>query len=278
MKKIIIALLVLSFALVPIFVIAQPRYEAKFSFSVSVNGEEVKKKSDFIYVYRSDILEIELNVKTNEDFYAGPLSTEIIFTDSYLDYETFEWNEKGRFYSSCKSYSNLSLNDGENSFLKLDMIPSSVDCNQAVNTLDESLLSMQFVSNGNRDDVAKVYLDSSTVRSNNNPFGSTYFACYTDKGNLNGKRYDFGNGINLDFSDAIIQIKITDAGDVNTDGTITAADSLSIMQYCTGIISLSDEQLLKADINYNGKVNSSDSLAALQLSAGINTINDIINN
>lgn len=278
MKKIIIVLLVVCLALVPVFVIAQPRYEAGFALSAGVNGVETATDSDYIYVYENDVLDIGFNVISNEDFFAGPLSVEIAFTDDYLSYSTFEWNKKSRFYSAGKSYSNLALKDEGQSFLKLDVIPTSVDCKQAPNALNETLVTMQFVAKGKRDDVAGIYFDESTIRNKDNPFGSSYFACYTENGSLTGKRYDYGNGIKLDFSQASLAFKITDAGDINGDKTITAVDSLMIMQYTTGIATLNSNQVKRADVNYNGKVNSSDGLAALQLSAGMNTINDIINN
>ncbi|MBQ8227674.1 MAG: dockerin type I repeat-containing protein [Clostridia bacterium] len=277
MKKILIALLVLCIAFIPVLVIAQPRYEADFSLTVSVNGAEVKTIKDYIYVYDTDVLDVGLNLKTNEDFYAGPLSAEIHYTDSFLEYNDFDWNEYSRFYSACKSYSNLSLYQEEISFLKLDMIPTTDDCVKAPNLLNECLINIQLVANGKRDDVAQVYLDESTIRNRSNPFGSTYFACYTDNGDLAGNRYDFGSEIYLDFSKASIKFKITDSGDVNSDKRITSSDSLLIMQMATGIKSLDSHQAIVADVDSNGKVNSSDGLAILQISAGIRTINDILN-
>lgn len=277
MKKIGIIILVLVFALLPVFVIAQPRYEAKLSFSVNINGESARTDVEHIYVYKSDVVDVNINVETNEDFFAGPLGTNIYFTDNCLSYSDFSWNESGRFYSGCKSYSNLSYCEEDRSYLKLDMIPTSIDCTAASNLLDESLVSMQFVADGEVGSVARVYIDEKSVRNSNNPFGSTYFACYVDNGDLNGNRVDHGNGIKLDLSQADINIKITDAGDVNSDGIITAGDALAIIQYSTGIVNLDSDQLKKADVNLNGKVNSSDGLAVLQVSTGINTINGIIN-
>ncbi len=277
MKKAVIALLVIILAVVPLIVTAQPRYEAKFSFSVAVNGKPIKTDSEYIYVYNSDVLDVSLNVETNEDYYAGPLSTDIYYSDEFLKFNTFTWNTNGRFYSCCKSYSNYSLKDENVPYFKVDMIPTSTDCKSAPASLKESLLEVQLTAQGKRDDVAYVKLDESTVRKTENPFGSMYFACYTDNGNLNGNRYDYGNEIKMDLSQADVKIKITDAGDVNDDGRITSADSLRMVQHATGLVIISKEKSASADIDSNGKINSSDGLVAMQIATGIKTINDILN-
>ena len=277
MKRIIIALLVVALAILPIIVSAQPRYEASFSFSVAVNGKNVTADSEYIYVYPNDVLDISLKLKTNDDYYAGPFCTEIFFTENTLEKNNFNWNTTGRFYKCCKTYSNYSLQNNNGSYFKVDMIPSSVDCQSAPNALDESLLTIQFTAKGERNDVAKVNLSPNSVRSANNPFGAMYLACYTQKGDLNGTRYDFGDEIVFDLSKANVVFKITDAGDINGDNKISSVDALKIIQASAGVATLSEDQKIIADVDSNGKINSSDGLVTMQIATGLRTINDIKN-
>lgn len=277
MKRIIIVLLVAILAIVPIVVTAQPRYEANFSFSVAVNGKSVTKKSDFIYVYPDDVLDVSLKLKTNEDYYAGPFSTEIFFTEKTLESSNLNWNTNSRFYQCCKTYSNFALQNNNGSYYKVDMIPTSTDCKSAPNALDEALLTMQFTAKGKRDDVAKINLSQNSVRSEQNPFGAMYLACYTQNGDLSGKRYDFGDEIIFDLTQSQLVFRITDAGNMNGDEKISSADALKIIQASAGIAVLSEKEKIIADVDANGKINSADGLATMQIATGLRTINDIIN-
>ncbi len=274
MKRVIIVVLVVCLALLPILVIAQPRYTADIDLVASINGKTVQKNSEYIYLYNGDTVDLTLKLKTDENFYAGPFSAEILYTKNTLKYNTFNWNTSGKFYSCCKSYSNLSPKD---SLLKIDMIPSSADCKSAPNSLNESLLNMRFTATGSNDAVGKAYISSDSQRDTDNPFGTMYLACYPDNGRFDGDRYDYGEGISIDLSGASVQFKITNAGDANTDGKITSMDSLDILQYTTGMTQLNSNALKAADTDQNGKVNASDALAVLQITTGLTTINDIIN-
>ncbi len=277
MKRIMILLLAVIIAAVPVIVTAQPRYEAGFTFLVAVNGKSLSKNYDYIYIYPGDVLDISLKLKTNEDYYAGPFCTEIFFTQNTLDNSKLNWNTNSRFYKCCKTYSNYSLQNNNGTYFKVDMIPSSVDCKVAPNALDEALLSIQFTAKGKNGDVAKVNLSQNSIRSAENPFGAMYLACFTQKGDLAGKRYDYGNEIVLDISKAQAAFKITNAGDMNGDGGISAADALKIMQASAGLTELSTSQSKIADIDSNGKINSADGLATMQIATGLRTINEIIN-
>ena len=277
MKRIIILLLAVIIAVVPIIVTAQPRYEAGFTFLVAVNGKNVSESSDYIYIYPGDVLDVSLKLKTNEDFYAGPFCTEIFFTQNALANSKLNWNTNSRFYKCCKTYSNFSLQNNNGAYFKVDMIPSSVDCKTSPNSLDEALLSMQFTAKGKDGDVAKVNLSPNSIRSAENPFGAMYLACFTQKGDLTGKRYDYGNEIVLDISKAQAVFKITNAGDANIDGSISSADALKIMQASAGLTELSSSQSKNADVDSNRRINSADGLAAMQIATGLRTINEIIN-
>ncbi len=278
-RKLIIVLLAVCIAILPIVVIAQPRYDADIDLKASVNGSDVKTDKDFIYLYNGDTIDISLFLKTNEDYYAGPFATEILFSGG-VQYNSFNWNTSSRFYSCCKTYSNLALKSAsgnKEAHLKIDMIPTSADCSVAPSSLNESVVNMRFIAKGKNNDIGSIYLSDKSIRNTSNPFGETYLACYTDNGKLDGKRYDYGEAINFDLTNADIGIKITNAGDTNSDGNITSGDALNILQYSTGILSLSSEKLEAADTDRNGKINSSDSLAVLQIVTGLTTINDILN-
>ena len=275
MKRIIIIVLAVVIAVLPIFVLAQPRYESDFSFLVSVNGKSTKTDTEYIYIYNKDIIDFSLNIKTNEDFFAGPFCTELFYTNEYLTEKIFNWNINSKFYNCCKTYSNFLLQD--DGCYKIDMIPSSVDCKSAPNSLDETLFTVSFVSKGKRGDVAQIQIPKSSIRNEENPFGAMYLACYIDGGDFNGERYDFGDEIKIDVSQANVKFKITDAGDVNQDGKTTSADALNIVQKATGAVEFDQQKLTVADINSDGRVNSTDALGVLQVATGMKTINDILN-
>lgn len=277
MKRIMILLLAVVIAIVPIIVTAQPRYEADFSFLVAVNGKKLSKTYDYIYIYPGDVLDVSLKLKTNEDYYAGPFCTEIFYTQNTLENSKLNWNTNSRFYNCCKTYSNYSLQNNNGTYFKVDMIPSSVDCKVAPNELNEELLSIQFTAKGKDGDIAKVNLAPNSVRSAENPFGAMYLACFTQKGDFTGKRYDYGNEIVLDISKAQVAFKLTNAGDANGDGTISSSDALKIMQASSGLTELSANQTKIADVDSNGKISSADGLATMQIATGLRTINDIIN-
>ena len=61
-------------------------------------------------------------------------------------------------------------------------------------------------------------------------------------------------------------------GDVNKDGKVNSADSLSILRYSVNLETYTDEQKALADIDKNGKHNSADSLHALRMSVGLEDI------
>ncbi len=273
MKRILIILLAIVVAALPVIVsTAQPRYNADFSFKVTVNGKSVDNSKE-IYLFNGDKINVSLHLKTGEDYFVGPFATNIFFNGKFL-YNSFNWNTSGRYYSTCKSYSNFKK---QNDLFKVDMIPTSVDCKAAIENVNENLFALNFTAQGNRDEKAEIYMDADTIRDTQNPFGETYLACYTENGNLAGKRYDYGEGMVLNLDKAKVSFKITDVGDVNSDGKIASGDALNILQHSTGIVPLNESKKKKADVDYNGKINSTDALAVLQLSTGLKTINEIIN-
>lgn len=277
MKKFLIILLALIIVFVPVAVIAQPRYEAEFSFQVKINGKSISSDYEKIYVYKNDKVDISFDIKTNEDYFAGPFSTEIFIPEDVLSFEDFTWNTSGRFYSCCKTYSNLKLNSDVDQYLKLDMIPTSADCKAAPSSLDESVVNLSFIAIGDGKSQGRVYIDENNIRSNKNPFGSMYLACFTDDGNLNGKRYDYGNETSFDLTGADVNFIVTNLCDINMDNVVNGADALLMIQFATDLKSANEEQFENADVNSDGRINASDSLVALQLATDLVNINDILN-
>ena len=58
------------------------------------------------------------------------------------------------------------------------------------------------------------------------------------------------------------------AGDVNLDGTVTAADAMLVLSATSNLESLSAEQIIRADVTYDGTVNSVDALRILMYVTG----------
>ena len=58
-------------------------------------------------------------------------------------------------------------------------------------------------------------------------------------------------------------------GDVNQDGSITAADALLAMRYAMGLIDLTPEQLELAEMNGDGTVTAADALIILRMAMGL---------
>lgn len=58
-------------------------------------------------------------------------------------------------------------------------------------------------------------------------------------------------------------------GDVNEDGSVTAADALYVLQAAAGIKTLTAAQQKKADYNKDGKVSAIDARKILQVVAGL---------
>ena len=65
---------------------------------------------------------------------------------------------------------------------------------------------------------------------------------------------------------AVCEDRVSDYfyGDVNRDGSVTAADALLTLQYAVKKVDLENEQLYLADVNGSGRVISSDALLILQ--------------
>ena len=58
-------------------------------------------------------------------------------------------------------------------------------------------------------------------------------------------------------------------GDVSGDGKVNSNDALLVLQYATGLISLTEEQMERANVNGDKNINSGDALMILQFSTGL---------
>lgn len=63
----------------------------------------------------------------------------------------------------------------------------------------------------------------------------------------------------------------TSLGDVNEDGKVNTADAVTLLKYASGVITLSDSQLIAGDCNKDSKVNTADAVSVLRYAAGIIT-------
>lgn len=72
---------------------------------------------------------------------------------------------------------------------------------------------------------------------------------------------DSGSGVN--------KYIIVVAGDVNSDGKITAKDARSILRTAASLDTLEDVFMIAADINKDGKISATDARSALRMSAGL---------
>ena len=60
-------------------------------------------------------------------------------------------------------------------------------------------------------------------------------------------------------------------GDIDSDGKVTSADALMVLQHSVGNITLTSAQIALADINGDKKVNSTDALLILRISTGLDS-------
>lgn len=276
---------------------AQAKYTADISLSLKENG--VAQASDVIYVYPGENVTVFLNLKTSDNFFAGPFASQIFYSVSAFDKIDITLNTSGRFYACCKTYTNISsFNDisqlakdrlyptdwsaekkQQYEFLNLNMIPTAADCTSAPGGLNEDLLTLGLklgknLAVGSRYDV---FIAEDNLRTANNPVGGTYLSCYKNSGSLSGERYDYGEDISININKAKLTFEITDIGDVNSDGRITSVDALTVLQASAGLVSLNEDIKEKADVNRDGKINAADALSILQISSGLIKINDLIN-
>lgn len=293
--KIIISFITI-FALFSFGASAQSIYNAEIVFNASVNSAQAQGET--IYVYQGDTVGVDLVLKTNNGYYAGPFAAQIFYTSGYFNNGSFNLNTSGRLYSCCKTYTDVGFSGAISTSLKdklypsswnqqkretfefynLNMVPTAADCKNSPDNLAEKIISFSFtVPSAPSGTVGEVFIPRESIRTNDNPTGASYLSCYTDGGNVLSDRYDYGDKISLSVNSASVHFEITDRGDVDLNGRVTSTDALLILQFATGIITLTDSELSRAKIIGTPMPNSSDALAALQISTGIKQINDFYN-
>ena len=85
---------------------AQAEYAADISFSLKENGGG--EVPEIIYVYPGESVTAFLNLKTSDGFFAGPFASQIFYSANGFEKADITLNTSGRFYSCCKTYTNLS--------------------------------------------------------------------------------------------------------------------------------------------------------------------------
>ncbi len=85
----------------------------------------------------------------------------------------------------------------------------------------------------------------------------------------NGTLYVTFCGLKAPFKVVYITETNFKKGDVSLDGNVNSYDSLNILQYSTGSITLSPTQIKLADVDGSSKVNSLDALIVLQYVVGL---------
>lgn len=284
------------FAILSFGVGARSIYNAEIVFNASVNT--MQTQGETIYVYRGDTVGVDLVLKTNNGYYAGPFAAQIFYTADYFNNGSFSMNTSGRLYPCCKTYTDVgfsgtvsdslkdklypsSWNQLERSkfdFYNLNMVPTAADCSNTPDNLDETVISFTFkIPNAEPGTAGEIFIPSEALRTADNPAGASYLACYTDGGDVLSDRYDYGDKINISVKSARVRFEITDRGDVDLSGRVTSADALQILKFATGLVSLTEAEQARAKITSSNRVNSGDALAALQLSVGIKQINDFYN-
>ena len=64
------------------------------------------------------------------------------------------------------------------------------------------------------------------------------------------------------------QIVESNLGDINGDGMINARDAKLAIQYFTGKVELTDEQIARGDVNFDGNINARDAKLIIQFFTG----------
>lgn len=295
-KTLFIVLLTFVFVLVPYGAYAQPLFSAHLSL---LDDSSSGKSSQKIYLYLGDSISISLNLKTSKGYYAGSFAAQIFYSSNFFDQPSTTLNTSGRFYSSCKTYTDITpsksitqttkdrlypskwseLERNQFDFLNLTMIPTAADCKTTPDNLNENILKISLKTKKSLAAglTGQVLIPTQSIKTSSNITGGTYLSCYLDNGNINGRRYDYGSDINIDLSQAALIYEITNKGDIDLDGKVASADALLILQGATNVVPLTPAQKERADVNCDAKITSSDALAVLQITTNLKKINDFVN-
>lgn len=287
-KKVFAILLTVVFVCTVSGVYAQPLFNA----SVTLNSD--LKKSGSIVLSFNEAFDVSLNLKTGKNYFAGPFSVQIFYTNSILKNSSTDFNKSGKLYSTAKSYSAATSSSSmtqtaikrfypsnwsatqksKYDFCNITMVPNSTDASVSVDSLNEKVATLHFNS-GTNTGSGTVFISANSVKSTTNTAGETYLSCFTDSGKILSSRYDYGADASLDLTNATLNVIVSDAGDADENKKLNSSDALTILQQITGLKALTGSALKKCDINNDGITNSTDALNVLQISTGLLRLNDI---
>lgn len=270
-------------------VYAEPVFNASLSLNTDI------KNSDITSLSYNEAFDVTLNLKTGKNYFAGPFSTQVFYTNSVLKNTSADFNKSGKLYSCAKKFSDASQSYSMKSkakekfypadwdsasknkydFCNITMVPNSEDCTVSPESLNETIITLHF-SSGTNTGSGTVFISADSVKSTSNVNGETYLSCLTDGGKVLSSRYDFGSDAALDLNGASLSFTVKDSGDVDNNKKINSSDALMIMQHITQIRTQSGSALKRCDINEDNLTNSADALAALQLATNLMRLNDII--
>lgn len=288
-KKLSILLVCIAIVCAVSVAYAQPVFNASISLNTPI------KKADETYLSFNEAFDVTLNLKTGKNYFAGPFSAQIFYTNSILKNTTADFNKSGQLYSKAKSFSNATASysmteksrnkfyptgwtttqKSKYDFCNVSMIPNTTDATNSVDNINENIVTLHFTS-GTNTGSGTVFISADSIKSSTNTTGETYLSCLTDSGNILSSRYDYGTNAALDLANAALSFTVSDLGDVDNNKKINSSDALLMLQHITSLKTLSADAQKKGDINGDNSMNATDALIVLQLSTGLQRLNSII--
>lgn len=285
---------VTAFLLCAFFVCAASGVSAQPLFNASVSLDSDVKNGTATYLSYNESFDVALRLKTGANYYAGPFSVQVFYTGAKLKASP-ELNKSGRLYSSSGTCSSAADSDSvtatakkrffpqswsdtekaEYKFCNISMVPNAADSKTSADSLDENVALLHFTA-GTTAGNGKIFVSADSVKKSSNPAGQTYLSCLTDNGKVGSTRYDYGTDALLDVKDAVMNVVVSDAGDVDNNKKLNSSDALIILQHIVEIKTQTGDALKRCDTDFDGKVGSADALAVLQLATGLMRLNDII--
>lgn len=287
-KKVLAVLLTVALVCTVSGVYAQPLFNAAVTLNSSI------KKGNAIILSYNETFDVDLYLKTGANYFAGPFSAQVFYTNSILKNSSADFNKSGKLYSVAKSYSDASKSSSMTAsgvsrfypkdwdttqkskydFCNITMVPNVTDATVSVDSLNEKIVTMHF-SSGTNTGSGSVFISASSVKSTDNATGETYLSCLTDNGKILSSRYDYGADASLDLSNATLSVVVSDAGDVDGNKKLNSSDALMVLQSITEIKALTGNALKRCDVNNDGAYNATDALSILQIATGLTRLNDI---
>lgn len=278
------------------FADAKTTYKATWVMTANVNGKTYNSGTE-IPVKPGDSVNVTVHLTNN--YYTGPTCFQLFYTPTVIARASgSRFNTAGKLYGVCgktwctmvdwdsvapgnrnqgwpkyNSAEQLTQFKATHQFLRVTMTPNVMLTTTAVNNINEDLITITF-------DVSKtaavgstgeIVLPIETMRTKNYTSGYFYSGIYTTSDML-GEYLMYSDDQVFDCSKASLKFKVTGSaslGDVNKDGKINSADSLMVLQYAVGGLTLTAEQQTLADVTKDKKINSLDALKILQYSVGI---------